>query len=1283
MLKNIRFILCGVLLSAAAAARAAVAAPANPFAGPEWSLLDLAPVLQASATITADKYPDSDSATIDEKTMEDYRVDGTGENQDETYTKVLTEKGRRDNSVLNLGFLLPYFRVEVARLEVIKSDGRVVPVEVAANSKESIDQSQMEENIYDPDSRILEVNVPGLEIGDIVHTVIHTLTAQPIIPGEFGDEFMFEARGYVRHISCEIRAPAAKPLKNAELRDEVKGTVIATTRPGPDGTVIHHWEINEVPRMFDEPNMPPDAMVLQRLVVSTLPDWKAVSQWYWRLSIAHLAAITPELKQQVDGLTAGTTTEGAKINALFQYVSRNIRYMGVTPEKDRPGYEPHDVKLTFEKKYGVCRDKAALLVAMLELAGEKAYPVLINVGTRLDPQVPNPFFNHAIVAVEVAPGHYTLMDPTDEHTRELLPAYDDNQSFLVCRAEGATLELSPVTPPERNLMHLTTTGTLGNDGRLTATAVLDFTGVNDDEYRGALAGMKPDDRRRFFATRLQRIMPGAQLIALTLTPADMLDTAQPLHAEMAFTVEGMAAFGGGKAVVSLPWLGRSFGVANYILDGTGLEKRKYPLETQVTCGIEEQMSIKVGANFASAVSVPSSSPLDDGALTYQRSIQFHDQTIESSRKLALKVVEFPPAQYLGLKQMLRNVASDERKMPVMATAGTPSDQAAGPAAPAPPPPVESNAQVVEDEQRINVTDAHHAVLRIHYLKKVLTYAGKTTESEVKIPYNPSTEDVKILHAWVTNPAGQRQEVSADETNVMDEKWNSSAKRYTGGKILVDSLPGVEIGSTIDVEIEVTMRDVPFVAGFESFQLGDKLEQKSLLLTAPTGLKVAIRQSGPTGLVTAEPTTAPGSQVFKWQARQVPAAPDEAGLPPEWAYRAGIAYYIGEPNDYLTGLNTAMLAHAAHGAKAAELARQLTAGAPNQLAAVQAIRDYVVKAVREAGPSFTELPLSELSDADTTLADGYGHEADRAILFEAMLAAAGFEPKLVLASNLPPIPGLADVVKAFPVPDDFQTPLVEVRVDGQAYYLNDTDQYARLGSTAHDDRLAIVLASGAYDTIKAAPDCRSRVVTTYTLAVADDGNARIGIKHEYYGLKYQANNRHLAELRPEERARFYQETVAAVAQGARPVGELATDFTSYPGVEQFTVAVDNYGVADGKFLYFSVPTAPHLLPTDTDRRSLPLFVQDDVDETIRTKVELPADHSHLVIAPAAAALAGPDGAGTALITAALIKGEFDVTYEINRRPAIIAPEDYASALATESKLENKAGRVLLLESGAGK
>ncbi len=67
-------------------------------------------------------------------------------------------------------------------------------------------------------------------------------------------------------------------------------------------------------------------------------------------------------------------------------------------------------------------------------------------------------------------------------------------------------------------------------------------------------------------------------------------------------------------------------------------------------------------------------------------------------------------------------------------------------------------------------------------------------------------------AVVISKTGERQEISKDEINVMDAGWNASAKRYTGGKILVANLPGVDIGSTIEVEFEITSKECRFSPG---------------------------------------------------------------------------------------------------------------------------------------------------------------------------------------------------------------------------------------------------------------------------------------------------------------------------------------------------------------------------------------------------------------------------------------------------------------------------------------
>jgi transglutaminase-like putative cysteine protease len=1249
----------------------------NDYTGSRWALVDAAPVLATARAITPAAYPDCDTATVEQHSVRVFRADGTGEAQDESFVKVLTEKGRRANRTLALSFMLPYSTPEVTRLEILKPGGAVVPVDIAANSKETTDDSAMAMNITDPNNRELQVNIPKVEIGDVVHSVTRTTTERAYIPGQFAEENVLEGGGLIRHLTYEVFAPADRPLRRIALRDEIPGTVVYSARTNADGSVTHLWTAANVPRMFEEPSMPPYEMTLQRLYVSTLPDWQAVSQWYWNLSQPHLEATTPEMQAAVSNLIAGAHTDTDKIKALFYHVSKKVRYMGLTPEKDRPGFEPHDVGLTFGKNYGVCRDKAALLVAMLREAGVRAYPVLINVGTKRDPEVPDPDFNHAIVGVESQPGSYELMDPTDENTRDLLPSHDCNQSYLICRPEGEKLLISPVQPPEQNLMHVRTTGTLSAAGILTARSELSFEGVNDDAYRNAFVKMKPDDLRRFFERDLKVVLPGAKLHRLKLTPANLLDMATNLQVTLEYSAAGLTATGKDKAIVTLPWIGKGVGVLNFIIRGAGLEKRKYPMETGATCGLEETLSLQLDDRFNQVVSLPSCSPVADDCLDTREQFSLSGNQLTATRELKLKVVEFSPSQYATLKQTLKQLDYDARKMPVLALAPKAAAEPAAAADPAAPAAVQSDAVILEARKQLDVTDAHTAVYHLKYSKRILSYEGKKREAELKLDFNPACGTVKLLHAATIARTGERAEISPGEINVMDAGWNASAKRYPGGKILVANLPNVDLGSTIEVEFEITSTNRPYLAGFETFQFPDALEAKSVQLTAPAGVKIQKRLSGPGGSVKEEVKLADGRQVFAWTAKKVPALPAEGQLPPDWTFNPGVSFFVGDANDYYRDLQRTLLARAGQDARAAAMARQLTATATNRIEAVRAIRDFITKSIRLAGPGFTELPLSELSAADTTLADGYGHLADRAILFQAMLAAAGFQPEFVLASDLPPVASIAGVARNFPLPQYFQYPLVRVRVDGQAIYLNDTDQYAQPGTTPHAGKLGVALASRAIEEIKPAKNCGEQSDIAYTVALTKDGQARIGVTRRYFGSDYNGRNRYFSELPPEERRRYYQEVVSSVAQGARPAGELVTKFDTYPGLEQYSVTVDHYAVVDGRYLYFDLPFTPSLFPLGTDNRVLPLFLNYAGQSRISTDITLPLEFKHSVIAPQGEKLRA--GGGTARVTMAAADGTFHLTHELETRPAIVAPTDYARMLQAESALREKSARAFLLEA----
>jgi len=146
-----------------------------------------------------------------------------------------------------------------------------------------------------------------------------------------------------------------------------------------------------------------------------------------------------------------------------------------------------------------------------------------------------------------------------------------------------------------------------------------------------------------------------------------------------------------------------------------------------------------------------------------------------------------------------------------------------------------------------------------------------------------------------------------------------------------------------------------------------------------------------------------------------------------------------------------------------------------------------------------------------------------------------------------------------------------------------------------------------------------------------------------------------------------------------VGDLKTQFDVYPGVEEFTVDVDNYSVVDGKYLYFDLPFTPSLIPAGTDRRSLPLFLSRSDRNTIRAEIELPEKFRQEVIAPPSRDLNVPDGGGDAKIVSTETPGKCVISYDFASTPAIVDPRDYPAVLKLESTLEQKSSKVFLFSS----
>ena len=1120
-----------------------------------------AEILRLAAENTPQKWPDADSVLLFDIENISYQPDGTSVSIDDFYQKVLNESGRQALRELTFYFNSNYGSAELETLEIIKPDGKVIPVDFRRESRVAVEPSQMGSNIYDPANKILTVPIPGLAVGDTIHVRARDTITKARVPDQWCDVTMLQADIPIIRYIVQIDAPASRPLRSIAVKDEVPNCVRASEEKAGD-RIIYRWEADNVPQVIPEPGMPAMYSSVQRLVVSTAENWQEISAWYYRLCQPALESVNDAMREKVRELTRGLTDERARMEAIFRFVAQNIRYMGITPETESPGYEPHPVDMTFNQRYGVCRDKAALLAAMLNLAGFDAHPVLIMAGPPKDDEVPNNYFNHAVVAVRTAPGEYILMDPTDESTRDLFPAYLANKSYLVALPEGDRLRRSEVPAAEDNQLTIRTRAELLPNGELRGGSVLEFTGINDGIYRDALSRWPEEYRREFFAAQLKAELPGAVLSELEITPENIRDLSIPLVVKLKFSVPEQLPDGFRDIPLRLPELGGGFGIMNFLLGNrVGLEQRKFNLIALSTGTLDESISLKLPPSIEISA-LPGTRQMEKpGIFRWKKQYEIADGELRCNIKLALDAVEIPPDAYRELKEVLRTIDAAAVELPVAAVnfAAVPTAQLTRtfPGA---------DSLLLADKTAIKVRSESEWDSVTTVKRRILTYAGVKRYSEIKVDYNPVWESV-TLEASVTTASGEVRKLNEQELNLMDASWVGSAPRYPAGKILVASLPGVEPGAVIEYTLRRRRFDRHFFFASGMFASDEPGVLREFSITASAGMRMRVSPS-PRGVEYHEDID-DGVIVRRWVATNTPQLALEPGQPPVMLWVPMVMASSGEFEHFAAAWNRALSELAVPDPEVETVATELDLrnSALKVEDKVVRIRDYVARKIRSAGPGADALPWKSLSAPGVTISSGYGDSADRAILIGALLKTAGIEFRFVAASSLSWSPEVARVIGRFPQ-NCFNSLLVYVP-EGE-FYLNSGSEYAFPGAVNLAGKTALELNSGRLVMIQPHHNAWDGVRMVYDVGLQSSGTAEIVVTAEYSGSEFEKQNRFFSEVTPENRRRHFEQLAAQISQSARIVGEPECNFDNYPGVVRYRVRIPHFAARVGDFFQFELP-----------------------------------------------------------------------------------------------------------------
>jgi hypothetical protein len=399
-----------------------------------------------------------------------------------TVRKVLSPSGVQNASELELDFDPSFERLTIHEITLVR-DG-VVYDALEANAIRVIDKEDDADNrIYDG-SRTALIFLRDIRPGDVIDYSWSLTGANPILGGRIAGEYDLSSGVPARRIRHRLLLPHGRLLKWSGAKPSIatNGSEQALT-----------WEAGDVPALDVEDSVPSWYEPWRAVQVTEFATWRDVALWanaMFRLDERSVA----EVKALADELRSAHKTRDAQVTAAIRFVQDDIRYLGL--EMGRNSHEPHQPWETLDARWGDCKDKTLLLVALLRELGLEAYPALVN--TRLQHRVaeklPSPFLFDHVIAQVIDNGRTTWVDGTISDQGGMLANIDTpgDGSALIVRAE--TNALVTVSGPSRSKTRVEQTYTMK---AFDAPALLEvkttYSGGDADAMRAELGRLAIED----------------------------------------------------------------------------------------------------------------------------------------------------------------------------------------------------------------------------------------------------------------------------------------------------------------------------------------------------------------------------------------------------------------------------------------------------------------------------------------------------------------------------------------------------------------------------------------------------------------------------------------------------------------------------------------------------------------------------------------------------------------------------------------------------------------------
>ncbi len=575
-----------------------------------------------------------------------YENDGTGREQLDVQIKVLSESGVQALGQIKMGYSALSDKLDIVYVRVRKPDGTVITAqESAVQDLTAIPNAPIYSDYHEK-----HVSVPSLRPGDVLeYEVVRTIT-NPLAPNQFWTSFNFAETGVVLDQQLEINVPKARHIT-------------MKTKPGYDPKVtdegdrrIYRWahshpkDEGSSGRQLRPPN---DADQTPSVQLSTFDNWEDVGAWY--------AFLERERRQPDDAVKAkaaelvrGKTNDMEKVKALYDYVSRNVRYVSLSFGLGR--IQPHAAGEVLANGYGDCKDKNTLLAALLQAQGIESSSVLIGVEHKLDPDVPSPAqFDHVITRVPVG-GQEIWLDSTSGVMpfRMLMQPTRDKLALLIPPAGKASLVRTPADLPFQAFDQTHVNASLNETGKLTMQISAAMRGDREVGFRFALRQIPATHWKDLFSTMLQRVgMKGAEISNLQVS--DPSDADNPLRISFDAASGNFFDWSARESKIKMPFMQMSLG------GEPGFDEDEKTPEKVIKLGAPSDTQVEVRLKVPDKFTVhqPIGVDVRRDYAEYHSSYKLEGEQLTCLRDLKLLVPELPYERLQDYAAFQRAVAADQ------------------------------------------------------------------------------------------------------------------------------------------------------------------------------------------------------------------------------------------------------------------------------------------------------------------------------------------------------------------------------------------------------------------------------------------------------------------------------------------------------------------------------------------------------------------------------------------------------------------------------------------------